>query len=244
MPTGALAFALHRVLCAGLLLTRRHSNSARPAAARRPQRPRCIGAVVCVRRGQNRALECGPGRQRRVHISEGGQPASSPPPPVVAVLPNVLNFRSRTGSAFAVKSAFSVRQACILKTSQLHFSVFFIASALAAFSICLNSRPEYQILPSINKKHDAKRLIAWGVCVVAKAWPRRRQACAHTSYCCVTAVISQRRRRAAKRGTFDPTPSTDYGLHTLCPAATTSPHHGKKPKGLKCSTSRFFHTYP
>jgi hypothetical protein len=33
-------------------------------------------------------------------------------------------------------------------------------------------------------------------------------------------------------------------LHTLCPAATTSPHHGKKPKGLKCSTSRFFHTYP
>ena len=89
VPTDALAFALHRVLCAGLLLTRRHSNSARPAAARRPQRPRCIGAVVCVRRGQNRALECGPGRQRRVHISEGGQPASPPPPPVGAVLPNV-----------------------------------------------------------------------------------------------------------------------------------------------------------
>jgi hypothetical protein len=115
MPTDALASALCRVLRSRHLLARRHSNSARPAAAPRPQRPRCIGAVVCVRRGQNRALECGPGRQRRVYLSEGGQSASSPPPPFCALFHNVS--RSRTDSTFAVKSAFPVSRACIMKTS-------------------------------------------------------------------------------------------------------------------------------
>ncbi len=77
------------------------TNSARSAAARQPERLRCGGAVFCVGQGENRALGCGPGRQRRVYLSEGCQSSSPPTPSFCAVFLSSA-FRLRTDLTFSV----------------------------------------------------------------------------------------------------------------------------------------------